>query len=335
VPPTTVPPATPSTTAPSTTVASTTAPPATVPGTTTAPAPPSATAPATSGNLALGKAISATGSADVYRPQNANDGNATTYWESTNSAFPQSVTVDLGTAQDIGLVVLALPPLASWGARTQTLSVSGSTDGRSFSTLAGPDRVRFDPATGNSAAVTVEAGSQRYVRVTVTANTGWPGAQLSELAVYRPGDTPPGPPPGARDLAGKRPATVSSHTDVFGAASLTDGNPYSYWESTNNVFPQWAQVDLGSTVPVRRVVLTLPPLPAWQARSQTLSLSGSTDGSSFSTIAGAATHRFDPAGGNTATIAFAATERRWLRVSITANTGWPAGQLSSLQVYGS
>jgi hypothetical protein len=37
----------------------------------------------------------------------------------------------------------------------------------------------------------------------------------------------------------------------------------------------------------------------------------------------------------TATITFPATSRRFVRVDITANTGWPAGQLSSLEVYAS
>jgi hypothetical protein len=50
---------------------------------------------------------------------------------------------------------------------------------------------------------------------------------------------------------------------------------------------------------------------------------------------GAASYRFDPAGGNTVTITFAATSRRYVRVTVTANTGWPAGQLSSVEVYAS
>lgn len=43
---------------------------------------------------------------------------------------------------------------------------------------------------------------------------------------------------------------------------------------------------------------------------------------------------FDPAASNTATITFAATAQRFLRLNITANTGWPAGQVSEFEVYG-
>lgn len=44
--------------------------------------------------------------------QNANDGNAATYWESANNAFLQSLTVDLGVTATLSRVVLRLP--AGW-----------------------------------------------------------------------------------------------------------------------------------------------------------------------------------------------------------------------------
>jgi hypothetical protein len=304
-------------------------------GPTTSPTPsPTPTTPPANGNLALGKAISATSTNDVYRAQNANDGNPATYWESADNAFPQSVTVDLGAAAALNRVVLRLP--AGWGARTETLAVAGSTDGATWSTLAGSAGVRFDPASGNAATLAVN-GTARWVRVTVSGNTGWPAAQLSEVEVYGgtappPTTTPPAP---AGDLAAGRAATASSYADVYRPANLTDGSATTYWESAGNAFPQWAQVDLGSARSVGRIVLRLPPATAWQARSQTIAVSGSTDGSSFTPVVGAASYRFDPASGNTVTIRFTATSRRWLRLTFTANTGWPAGQLSALEVYGS
>lgn len=308
-------------------------------GPTTSPTPsptPTQTPPPANGNLARGKPISATSTNDVYRAQNANDGNAATYWESANNAFPQSVTVDLGAAAALNRVVLRLP--AGWEARTETLTVAGSTDNATWSTLAGPSGVRFDPAAGNAATLTV-GGTARWVRVTIGGNTGWPAAQLSEVEVYGgtapPTTPPPSTPPPTGDLAAGRTATASSHADVYRPANLTDGSATTYWESAGNAFPQWAQVDLSSARSVGRIVLTLPPAAAWQARSQTIAVSGSTDGSSFSPIVGAASYRFDPAGGNTVTIRFAATSRRWVRLTFTANTGWPAGQLSGLEVYGS
>ncbi|MEU6488834.1 discoidin domain-containing protein [Streptomyces sp. NPDC046984] len=136
-------------------------------------------------NLARGRPATATGSQDVYTPGKAVDGDANSYWESANNAFPQSWTVDLGSAGAVRRLVLKLPPSSAWGARTQTVAVLGSTDGSNYSTVAGPQGYRFDPATGNTATVTLPAGTDlRYLRLTVTANTGWPAGQFSEVEAY-------------------------------------------------------------------------------------------------------------------------------------------------------
>ncbi|MET9381176.1 discoidin domain-containing protein [Streptomyces sp. NPDC002928] len=136
-------------------------------------------------NLAKGRPATATGSQDVYTPGNAVDGDANSYWESANNVFPQSWTVDLGSTQAVRRLVLKLPPSAAWGARTQTLSVLGSTDGSTYSTVVASQGYRFDPATGNTVTVTLPAGtSLRHVRLSVTANTGWPAGQFSEVEAY-------------------------------------------------------------------------------------------------------------------------------------------------------
>lgn len=136
-------------------------------------------------NLAKGRPATATGSVDVYTPGKAVDGDANSYWESTNNAFPQSLTVDLGSAQAVRRLVLKLPPSTAWGARTQTIAVLGSTDGQNYATVAGAQGYRFDPATGNTATVALPSGtSLRHLRLTVSANTGWPAAQFSEVEAY-------------------------------------------------------------------------------------------------------------------------------------------------------
>ncbi|GDY61452.1 hypothetical protein SAV14893_008450 [Streptomyces avermitilis] len=136
-------------------------------------------------NLAKGRPATATGSQDVYTPGKAVDGDASTYWESTNNAFPQAWTVDLGSSQAVRRLVLKLPPATAWQARTQTLSVQGSTDGSAYSTVVASQGYRFDPATGNTATVTLPSGTNlRYLKLNVTANTGWPAAQFSEVEAY-------------------------------------------------------------------------------------------------------------------------------------------------------
>ncbi len=99
------------------------------------------------------------------------------------------------------------------------------------------------------------------------------------------------------------------------------------------MFPQWVQVDLGATTSIGKVTLKLPPPTAWATRTQTLSVQGSTDGTNFSTIVASAGYVFDPSTGNTVNITFPATNARYVRLNITANTGWPAGQLSDFEVF--
>jgi len=43
----------------------------------------------------------------------------------------------------------------------------------------------FDPTTGNAVDVTFDRTAVTGLRVTVTSNTGWTAAQLSEIEAYR------------------------------------------------------------------------------------------------------------------------------------------------------
>ncbi|GIF96399.1 ThuA domain-containing protein [Catellatospora citrea] len=141
-------------------------------------------------NLAIGAAMSASSSNGGFPASAANDDNTGSYWESNNNAFPQWLQADLGSAKQVSSVTLKLPPPSAWGARTQTLSITGSTDGTNFSTLKASAGYLFDPATGNTATATFTAASVRYLRVTITANTGWPAGQVSELQIFGGGGQP-------------------------------------------------------------------------------------------------------------------------------------------------
>jgi hypothetical protein len=174
-----------------------------------------------------------------------------------------------------------------------------------------------------------------YLRITADGGRMLKG-QLA-LTATRPtpplvggGNPDPEPDPN-RDLAAGRPTAQSSQTQGYGSGNAVDGNPGSYWESANHAFPQWLQVDLGTAVPVARVVLRLPP--GWETRTQTLTVQGSGDGSAFRTLSPAAGRTFNPATGNQTTVTFPGATVRYVRITVTANTGWPAGQASSLEVY--
>ncbi|MEV4522408.1 discoidin domain-containing protein [Micromonospora tulbaghiae] len=287
---------------------------------TAAPAPPALAAGGP--NLAAGRTATASSVNGPYVPANLTDGNQGSYWESSG-ALPQWAQVDLGTSRAVDQVVLKLP--AAWEARTQTLSVQASADGSGFTTVVASAARTFSPAAGNTVTLGFTAANARYLRVVITANTGWTAAQLAELEVY-------GAATSSTNLALGRTMTESGHADVYGAANANDGNAATYWESPNNAFPQWVQADLGAATSVNRLVLRLPS--GWGARTQTITVQGSTNGSTFGTLVASASYAFDPGGGNTVTVTVPTASTRYLRLLFTANSAWPAGQLAELEVYG-
>lgn len=274
-------------------------------------------------NIAVGDPAAASSSHNEYGAANITDGNQGTYWQSAGNGLPQWVQTDLGATARIDEVVLKLP--AGWESRTQTLAVQGSADGTSFATLKASAAYSFTPGTGNTVTIAFPATQTRFVRVAVTANTGWAAAQLSELEVHAAGES-------SANLARGRAFTASSHTEVYAAGNAGDGNKATYWESRNNELPQWLQTDLGSAVRVNKAVIKLPD--GWGARSQTLKIQGSTDGSSFTDLTAAKAYTFDAAGANTATVSFDAATTRYLRVLVSANSVQPGAQISELEVYG-
>ena len=79
---------------------------------------------------------------------------------------------------------MKLPPATAWATRTQTIAVSGSTDGTTFTILRAATPFTFNPATGNTATITFPSACVRYLRLTFSANTGWPAGQASEFEIY-------------------------------------------------------------------------------------------------------------------------------------------------------
>jgi hypothetical protein len=391
-------------------------------------------------NLALNQPITASSTASGFPATNANDGNSSTYWESLDgSAYPQTLAVNLGTSQSIGSITLDLPPSSAWATRTETLSVLGSTNGTSYSTIVNSAGYTFNPSTGNTVTISLPSGSTaQYVELSFTGNTGWSAAQVSEFEIFPGGGGGTNPPPpsaltasptsvsfasqnvgstssaqsvtvtnpgstaassvavsvsgpfaqtntcgssiaaGASctvsvtftptaagsatgslavassapsspltvalsgtgttvstnsNLALNQPTTASGTTQSYVPGNAVDGNTSTYWESTDNAFPQWFQVDLGSSQSVSRIVLDLPPATAWNTRTQTIQIQGSTDGTNYTTLAASAGYTFNPSTGNAVTVTFTAASVRYVKLTFTANTAWPAGQLSELQVF--
>lgn len=137
----------------------------------------------------------------------------------------------------------------------------------------------------------------------------------------------------AVNLAAGKSIVANNYTQTYVATNANDGNVNTYWEGSS--YPSNLTVDLGSVQTVNKVVLKLNPDSVWAKRTQTLSVLGSTDNSTYNTIVASNTYTFDPATGNTVTINFSNTSQRYVRLNITANSGATGGQVAEFEVYGS
>ncbi|WP_328864221.1 CARDB domain-containing protein [Streptomyces sp. NBC_00304] len=283
-------------------------------------------------DLALGKQATASASSGAYSASNVTDGSQQTYWESPGT-FPQWVRIDLGARFDVDQVVLKLPN--TWEARTQTLAVQGSGDGSSYSTLSASAARVFTPSAGNTVTIGLTAKQTRYIRVQVTANTGWNAAQLSQVEVYgTSGGDDPGPPVTVgSNLALNKPIEASSSTQNFVAANANDDKTGTYWES--NGYPSTLTVKLGADADLEAVVVKLSPDQAWAARTQGLQVLGrSQSATGFTSLKDRADYAFSPTG-NENTVTIPVTGRYAdVQLKFFSNTGAPGAQVAEIQVVG-
>ncbi|MFF4248735.1 CARDB domain-containing protein [Streptomyces sp. NPDC001822] len=280
-------------------------------------------------DLAFGKQATAGGSHGAYPASNVTDGSQQTYWESSG-ALPQWVQIDLGNRFDVDQVVLKLP--TSWEARTQTLSIQGSTDGSTFSALSASAARVFSPSSGNTVTIGFTARQVRQVRVQITANTGWNAAQLSQVEVYGEEDSGP-PPANGSNLALNKPIEASSYTQTYLAANANDDRTGTYWESNGQ--PATLTVKLGADADVEAVVLKLSPDQAWATRTQSLQVLGRAQSATgFTSLKDRADYAFNPSGNqNTVTIPVSGRYAD-IQLKFFANTGAPGAQVAELQVVG-
>ncbi|NGN63648.1 APHP domain-containing protein [Streptomyces sp. A7024] len=282
-------------------------------------------------NLALGKPASASGSHPGYPAPNITDGSQQTYWEGPAGEFPRWVQTDLGSTATVDEVVLKLP--TTWEARTQTLSIQGSTDGDTFTTLSAAAAHEFRPDRSGSVTIGFPAAKARYIRVNITKNTGWNAAQLSELEVRGEGGGPGDPPLEGTNLARGKPIEASSHTQNYVAAGANDDDVKTYWEAAGQSAS--LTVKLGASASLEGVVVKLNPDPAWSARTQEFTVLGrESSGAEFKTIKARQSYAFSPSSNqNTVSVPVSGVYED-VRLQFHANSGAPGGQVAELQVIG-
>ena len=177
-------------------------------------------------NLALGKQVQASSSNAPYGAGNANDGNAGHLLGERQQRVP---AVDPGRPgrrrpRRPGGAEAAAPTGAPgrrpWRSRAAPTARTSTTCRRR------PGYV-FNPATGNTVTINFTAATTRYVRVNVTANTGWPAGQLSEFEIYgaaghRQAPTAPGNLAYTQPASGQIRLTWNASTDNVGRHRLPD-----------------------------------------------------------------------------------------------------------------
>ncbi len=235
-------------------------------------------------NLALNKPITA-GAASCgtsETPAKAVDGILKDNSKFCTTATPRTLTVDLGSAQNVSSFVVKHAGLGgertNWN--TGAFTIATSTDNATWS-----NAVTVSGARASRTYSPIPARTARYVRLDVTtpANDGSAAARIYELEVYGSSSAP-------ADLALSRPATADSSCGATeGPEKAVNGSWLGGWNDKwcSGGSSKWLQSDLGSTKHVGSVVIRHAgaggEYPSWNTKD--FDLLTSTDGTTWTTRA--------------------------------------------------
>ncbi|MGE5594106.1 MAG: discoidin domain-containing protein [Betaproteobacteria bacterium] len=194
-------------------------------------------------NHALNKQVTASSYTQIYRAENANDGNVFTYWEGAPRSYPNTLTLDLGDTCTVKSVVIKLNPDPIWARRTQTLAVLASADGADFVTVVDAAEYTFDPETGNAVTINFAAVETRYLRLVFTENSGATGGQVAELEVYS--ESTEEDPLSVVIYPGPEGVPAAADREVF-----VNGKPLFVYDTAVNLNRTWATRPTLETTPV-------------------------------------------------------------------------------------
>ena len=123
-------------------------------------------------------------------------------------------------------------------------------------------------------------------------------------------------------------ATASNTLSGFSASNANDGNQNTYWQAASSTAT--LTLHLAQAAPVARIILELPA--NWGTRTQTIQVDGSTNGSTWTTLAPSAVYQFT-AGSNVVSISGPAATLTYLRLDISGNNVQSAPQIAEFQAY--
>jgi len=125
-------------------------------------------------------------------------------------------------------------------------------------------------------------------------------------------------------------ATAGTALPGFAPEGANDGNPSTYWEGEGE-FPHWIEFTLDEPTTASELLLSLPPVAAWEARTQTITVSIAGADGEMRVVAENVDALFDPAQDNLAVVPLGGTESiAVLHIEFHGNTAWPAGQIAEV-----
>ncbi len=259
-------------------------------------------------------------------------GTGNTGWSGSECTFPPFDILSTSTSSlDFGLVNLNTQSPS----QSVTLTNPGPDPAPISSVYAtgGFDETNNCPATlavGASCTATVTVtptAVQQYQGSLVfganpTSNPFAPYVVSLSAAVYNP----------AGNLALTATASADNTLAGFPASNVNDGNQATYWQAANSTGQ--LTLALAESAPVDRVVVELPQ--GWGDRDQTIEVDGSTDGSTWTTLAASASYLFsanNADGNNVVTISIPSTSVSYLRLDISNNTVQGAPQIAEFEAF--
>lgn len=293
-------------------------------------------------NLATASTMSADSSLNGdYIAARANDGllaGNKDFWVAKNKPTEESpnwLTAKLPSQSEIYNVEVALPPIGTWGARTQSIRVLASDDGVQFREISARQEYLFDVKENDNRRMVFESDTPitaSYIKVEIYSNTSGGLGQIGELyidgiALDRPAADP-------NLVLGK---SLKVDATYYGnPENINDGDRNTFWDGGGGLFPNSVTVDLERPYTLETVEMLLPA--GWGDRHQEMEILVSLDGQTFVPVVEKTSYLFSASeNGNAVTLKLPeGTIGQYLRVVGYSNDekGKPGVQLGELQAYG-
>ena len=263
-----------------------------------------------------------------FLPENLVDGLRTTVWRSgeyTELTDYSTISIDLDGPKVIGTIRI-FGDIDSDVFYQQNIAVYGikssNTSGNYMKVINQSD-YDFSPARGNYIDISINAAEFTSIQIRIYNKEGvtYPENSFVSCVEFYPAS-----------LAFGKSVIGTESKETYGPINTIDGNPITYYESVG--FPAEIEIDLGDTYNVKYFAFMLPPLTAWNARTQEIEVQGSLDGITWYTVIAQDEYLFDPDNSNVIEkIMSSGVDTRYVKVIISSSSSSWGAQLSQIKIF--